>query len=154
MLIQRIREKTLSFRKHLSYGKHKLDYPSLARASTVWEDVPAVNSLKYGSAYLATQWECEWAKLRLQKPPFGEPHAAPGSSLARPGSRQRESFWGSHGHRMGWGKQFHAGPWYSRTKAVIEPLFLVDLDGFIGWPEFIGRAFSDSSQFFLMERIA
>lgn len=59
MLIQTIREKKLSFRKHLSYGKHKLDYPSLARTSMVWEDVPAVNSLKYGSAILATQWERE-----------------------------------------------------------------------------------------------
>lgn len=25
----------------------------------VWEDVPAVNSLKYCRAILATQWECE-----------------------------------------------------------------------------------------------
>lgn len=41
---------------------------------------------------------------------------------------------------------------YSRTKAVTEPHFPVD--GFTGRDGFIGRAFSDRSQFFLMERIS
>lgn len=40
---------------------------------------------------------------------------------------------------------------YSRIKAVTEPHF--PMDGFKERDGFIGRAFSDSSQFFLMERI-
>lgn len=42
----------------------------------------------------------------------------------------------------------------SRTKAVIEAQFPTVLDRFIGRDGFIGRAFSDCSQFFLTKSIS
>lgn len=114
ILIQRVGgKKNLFIRKHLSYRKHKLDYPSLARTSAVREEVPAMNPLKYVSAVSAPAQESERAECCIQKPPLQRTLRSPGELLGHaPRAGKGESCQGSWSCWVGRGEQLYAVPWW------------------------------------------
>lgn len=67
----------------ISYRKHKLEYPPLARTSAVQEEVPAANPLAYRRAILAPSQDLEWARAQLLEPPMWKTHTHIGEPLGR-----------------------------------------------------------------------